>query len=359
MNLRLDGISKYFGDVVACDNVSLEVYKNEFFFILGPSGCGKSTLLKTIAGILEPDKGTIEFNERRIDELPANERPMNMVFQSYSLFPHLTVYNNIAFGLKMKNTFKEEIKTRVLSVLKLFRLEDLENRKPDQISGGQQQRVALARAIINKPQILLLEEPLSALDEKLRFEMESQLKILKKQFDSTFIYVTHNQNEALSMADRIAIMNKGKIEQIDTPYTIYNNPKSKFVAEFIGDINFIPFESVQKIHNQLVFQTKEKITFYANNLGLNRIERLLLAVRPEKICIDGSPSIIKKAENCISGVVRDIVFKGITTTFIVVTQSGLNLKVTDSNKTLDTNYQINDPVYLSWKKENSIVIEEE
>lgn len=237
--LEFKNVSKSYDNHIICSDINFRVNLNEFFFILGPSGSGKSTLLKLMAGIIHPDDGQILFNGNIINNIGANKRPFNMVFQHYSLFPHLNVFDNIAFGLRMKSAGKLEIKSKVNAALEAFQITALAMRKIDELSGGQQQRVAIARAIINEPQILLLDEPLSALDEKLRLEMQEVLLSLKSSLKTSFIYVTHNQDEALSMGDRIAVMNQGKIEQISTPYDIYHKPKNKFIAQFMGEINIL------------------------------------------------------------------------------------------------------------------------
>jgi spermidine/putrescine transport system ATP-binding protein len=232
------------GEVRAVDNVSLDIKSNEFFTLLGPSGCGKTTLLRMIAGLDIPTSGSIILDGQDIAPLPAYERPVNTVFQSYALFPHMTVAENIAFGMKMRGRPREEIEKAITNSLALVRLDDKAERKPSQLSGGQQQRVALARALVNQPKILLLDESLSALDYKLRKEMQIELKRLQRDTGITFIFVTHDQDEALSMSDRIAVMEKGKISQLDGPQEIYHQPSNRFVASFIGICNFVKASSL-------------------------------------------------------------------------------------------------------------------
>jgi spermidine/putrescine transport system ATP-binding protein len=237
--VELREVSKRFGEVEAVHQVSLQIREGEFFSLLGPSGCGKTTTLRMIAGFERPDAGEILIRGQRMNEVPPFHRPVNTVFQHYALFPHMTVFENVAFGLEMKRLPREEIRRRVAEALRLVRLTGLENRYPRQLSGGQQQRVALARALVNRPAVLLLDEPLGALDLKLRKEMQLELKNLQHQVGITFIYVTHDQEEAMTMSDRIAVMNQGRVLQVGTPVEIYERPATRFVADFIGETNFL------------------------------------------------------------------------------------------------------------------------
>ncbi len=235
--LNIVGVSKRYGDVEALNNVSIEIRENEFFALLGPSGCGKTTLLRTLAGLESLDSGTVTLANQDLLSTPANKRPVNLMFQSYALFPHLNVYDNIAYGLRREQLGKAEIDQRVLDVLTTVRLLDQKLRRPSQLSGGQKQRVALARAIVKRPKVLLLDEPLSALDKKVRSEMQLELKRLQHEAGITFVIVTHDQEEAMSIADRIALMDQGEVVQIATPVQMYHEPKTKFVADFIGTSN--------------------------------------------------------------------------------------------------------------------------
>ena len=237
--IRLEGIVKSFDDTVVLNGIDLSVDENEFVTLLGPSGCGKTTTLRIIAGFEKPDQGRVYFEGKDITGLPANRRPVNTVFQNYALFPHMTVGENIAFSLRVKNRPESEIKDRVAKALELVNLKGFENRRIDQLSGGQQQRIAMARAIVNEPRVLLLDEPLGALDLKLRQEMEYELVRLKKELGITFIYITHDQAEALSMSDKVVVMNEGYIQQEGTPQEIYDEPVNAFVADFIGDSNIL------------------------------------------------------------------------------------------------------------------------
>ena len=244
--IRLEGIVKSFDDTVVLNGIDLSVDENEFVTLLGPSGCGKTTTLRIIAGFEKPDQGRVYFEGRDITDLPANQRPVNTVFQNYALFPHMTVGENIAFSLRVKNRPEDEIKKKVANALKLVNLKGFENRRIDQLSGGQQQRIAMARAIVNEPRVLLLDEPLGALDLKLRQEMEYELVRLKKELGITFIYITHDQEEALTMSDKVVVMNEGYIQQEGTPQQIYDEPVNAFVADFIGDSNILSGQMVDE-----------------------------------------------------------------------------------------------------------------
>jgi spermidine/putrescine transport system ATP-binding protein len=350
MSLSLQEISKLFDKTIACDKVDLEIKQGEFFFILGPSGCGKSTLLKIIAGLLQQDSGVIKFDGISYNEIPAYERPFNMVFQNYSLFPHLSVFNNVGFGLKMNSTPKEEIKKKVEGALSLFQISELADRKPEQLSGGQQQRVALARAIVNQPKILLLDEPLSALDEKLRLSMRQTLKELKSKLNTTFIYVTHNQEEALSMGDRIAIMNKGKIEQVSTPRDIYYTPSTRFIAEFMGEVNIINYRVLYNDNNiqssTLCRDEKEFLSLNPNGLKRKELE----IVRPENIDIDKKELNKYDYAEVKKGKVIQKLFKGNTMTYIVQCDDGIIMKATDFNTGFIETILTGNEVYIGWKR---------
>jgi len=244
--IRLEGIVKSFDDNVVLNGIDLSVDENEFVTLLGPSGCGKTTTLRIIAGFEKPDEGRVIFEGKDITEMPANRRPVNTVFQNYALFPHMSVGENIAFSLRVKNKSEKEISKKVAQALKLVNLKGFENRRIDQLSGGQQQRIAMARAIVNEPRVLLLDEPLGALDLKLRQEMEYELVRLKKELGITFIYITHDQEEALTMSDKVVVMNEGYIQQEGTPQEIYDEPVNAFVADFIGDSNIVSGQMVEE-----------------------------------------------------------------------------------------------------------------
>lgn len=310
--IEIRNLTKSFGAVKAVDGVDLDIHAGEFLTLLGPSGSGKTTVLRMIAGFETPDSGTITLNNADITYLPPYERDVNTVFQDYALFPHMDVISNIEYGLRVKGVEKNERREKALRALDQVRLSGYENRKPHQLSGGQRQRVALARALVNRPSVLLLDEPLGALDLKLREQMQIELKELQRQVGITFIFVTHDQEEALTMSDRIAAFNNGKIEQVDTPQNIYDSPRTKFVAEFVGKTN----------------------TIEINGAKVN--------VRPESIRVADKEV---KSERSYSGTLRDIIFVGATTRFVVDTPVGL---ITALNA--EGNLKRGDLVYVSWEK---------
>ncbi len=298
--LRLEGVTKRFGNVVAVDDVTLEIEHGEVMSILGPSGCGKTTTLRLIAGFLKPDKGRILMGGSDVTGLPPEKRNVGMVFQNYALWPHMTVFDNIAFGLKIRKMPKEEIKRKVKEVLELVRLEGFESRYPPQLSGGQQQRIALARALALEPQVLLMDEPLSNLDAKLREEMRFEVRELQKKLSITTVYVTHDQAEALAISDRIAVMNRGKIVQVGSPSEIYDNPANQFVASFIGISNFIEgeLEAVEGEYGVVRLENGERVTcrLSPNLLSEGRTSgKVLIVVRPENIELakEGSENILE------------------------------------------------------------------
>jgi ABC-type Fe3+/spermidine/putrescine transport system ATPase subunit len=243
--IALTGVSKMFGGVAAVNDLSLEIGEGEFFSLLGPSGCGKTTTLRMIAGFETPDAGRVVLQGSDVTTTPANRRPVNMVFQQYALFPHMTIYDNVAFGLKMRGVPRADHRERVTEILRIVSLEGYERRRPRQLSGGQQQRVALARALVNRPAALLLDEPLGALDVKLRKQMQLELKRIQHELGTTFVYVTHDQDEALAMSDRIAVMNGGRVEQLGTPRQVYEQPTTEFVADFIGSLNVLDVDGAR------------------------------------------------------------------------------------------------------------------
>ena len=293
-------ITKSYGDTVVLDELNLYIRENEFLTLLGPSGCGKTTTLRIIGGFETPNMGQVIFEGKDITKLPPNERPLNTVFQKYALFNHMTISENIAFGLKIKKKSNAYIQDKIKYALKLVNLEGYENRVPDSLSGGQQQRIAIARAIVNEPKVLLLDEPLGALDLKLRQDMQYELIRLKNELGITFIYVTHDQEEALTMSDTIVVMNQGYIQQVGTPEDIYNEPKNAFVADFIGDSNIIPSVMVQdKLVNIL------GVNFPCVDIGFGRNKPVDVVIRPEDI------DLVKPENGRISGRVTSLLFKGV------------------------------------------------
>ncbi|MBO1436440.1 ABC transporter ATP-binding protein [Meiothermus sp. CFH 77666] len=309
--VRLEGVTKRFGEHKAVDNVSLEIRDGEFFSLLGPSGCGKTTLLRMIAGFDTPDEGRVIIGGKDMTEVPPYLRPVNTVFQNYALFPHMTVEQNIAFGLRMKKMPRDEIARRVQWALELINLPGYEKRRTDQMSGGQRQRIALARALVNEPEVLLLDEPLSALDLKLRQELRVDLMNLQERLGITFIFVTHDQEEALVMSDRIAVMNKGRIEQLGPTEEIYELPKTAFVAKFIGDSNLIPAQALEprKVRTpigEFVLDDEDALT---------PGQEVLLSVRPEKIRLfREKPNL----PNVFRAKVDDIIYTGSENQYVLL-----------------------------------------
>ncbi|WP_373600774.1 spermidine/putrescine ABC transporter ATP-binding protein [Paraclostridium bifermentans] len=298
--IELKNISKTYDDNTVLNNLSLDIKRNEFLTLLGPSGCGKTTTLKIIAGFEFADNGSVMFDDKEINNLPPNERQINTVFQKYALFPHMNIYENIAFGLKIKKLPKKEIDLKVKEMLKLVALEGFENRSVDSLSGGQQQRVAIARALVNEPKVLLLDEPLGALDLKLRQEMQTELKKIQQKLGITFIFVTHDQEEALTMSDTIVVMNKGKIQQMGTPEDIYNEPKNSFVARFIGESNI--FDGIMLEDYKVDFCNR---VFECVDKGFNKNENIEVVIRPEDI------KMVKAEDGMLKGKVISSVFKGV------------------------------------------------
>ena len=304
--IDLKDISVSFDAEQILDNISLEIGDKEFVTLLGPSGCGKTTILRIIAGFLEADSGDVFFDGKKINSVPANKRNINTIFQRYALFPHLNVYDNIAFGLRVKKVPKDEIYERVHEMLKLVNLEGFEKRSISRLSGGQQQRVAIARAVINKPKVLLLDEPLAALDLKLRKDMQTELKNIQKQLGITFVFVTHDQEEALSMSDKVIVMNEGKIQQIGTPLDVYNEPVNAFVADFIGESNIIDGVMLDDFKVRV-----EGVTLQCLDKGFKVNEAVDVVIRPEDV------DIVPAERGLITGEVTNETFLGVHYEIIV------------------------------------------
>lgn len=357
--VSLRNVCKTFpGGVKAVDDVSFDIAQNEFFALLGPSGCGKTTLLRMISGLETPTSGQIIIGGEDMALTPPNKRPTNMVFQSYAVFPHMTVADNVAYGLKVTGVPAEETRRRVGEALEMVKLTHLAARKPDQMSGGQRQRVALARALVKRPKVLLLDEPLSALDAKLRDEMRLELTRLQENVGITFIIVTHDQDEALSMASRIAVMDKGAVQQIATPSELYEQPTSRFIADFIGKVNLI--------NAKVVSSTAKKIV--CNAKGLGEIELpyegkptgdIAIAIRPEKLKIAGSAP---KAAKTISaeGKVRDVAYYGDTSHVVVRCKDDLELAVNVQNdkRAGGSGVERGQKVWIHWAPEDTLVLTE-
>ena len=327
--LELCGVSKTFGAVRAVDDLSLQVRRGEFLSLLGPSGCGKTTTLRIVAGFEKPSAGEVYLQGQPLGSTPPYKRHVNTVFQHYVLFPHMTVYQNLAFGLHMKHLPKDDIQSRVTEVLKIVELTSYEARYPHQLSGGEQQRVGLARALVNEPAVLLLDEPLGALDLKVRKRMQLELKRIHREVGITFLYVTHDQEEALVLSDRVAVMNHGRLEQLDTVENIYLCPCSTYVADFIGEINLFSGKLVAIDNRGMTIRTIEGDTLHAEiNDDLAIGTDVEAALRPEKITLSIAPP---HGENSYTGIVVDHTFLGPTTAYFVQLDSGKHIKVSRQN----------------------------
>ncbi|MGB2953113.1 MAG: ABC transporter ATP-binding protein [Gaiellaceae bacterium] len=321
--IALEGVSKRFGKVGAVQNVTLAIGEGEFFSLLGPSGCGKTTTLRMIAGFEVPDDGRIVLQGQDVTSLTANRRPVNMVFQQYALFPHMSIYDNIAFGLKVKRVPRHEHRDRVHEMLRVVELEGLERRRTRQLSGGQQQRVALARALVNRPAALLLDEPLGALDVKLRKQMQLELKRIQGELGTTFVYVTHDQEEALAMSDRIAVMNGGRVEQIGSPRKVYEQPQTAFVADFIGSLNALELEVEEIVGGYALmrFGEGERIVVPIGS-DARTGDAIRIAVRPERVQLGPVDSPSPDGGSRLEGTIAEIVYLGMYTQFHVETPAG-------------------------------------
>ena len=354
--ISIRGVSKAFGKLIAVDNISLDVEANEFFALLGPSGCGKTTLLRMIAGFSNPTSGQILIDGQDMAGITPDKRQVNMVFQSYAVFPHMNVARNVGYGLEVTQVSSAAIETKVSNALERVGLTDFANRMPDQLSGGQRQRVALARALVKEPKVLLLDEPLSALDAKLREQMQMELANLQADVGVSFIIVTHDQDEALSMADRIAVMRQGRVEQIASPGTLYESPQNRFVADFIGKINLIESEVTGggkgKISLATEYLGKISMPYNGNAKG-----KVCLAIRPEKISISKKPTNAK-ATISTKGKIIDWAYFGDNSHMIVANENGMKMGVVIQNSNRDSvdSFDIGDNVHLSWAHKDTLVL---
>ena len=314
--IQFKNIVKEFDGQLVLKGINLDIYENEFVTLLGPSGCGKTTLLRILGGFLEQTEGQVMFDGEEISKLPAYKREINTVFQKYALFPHMNVYDNVAFGLKIKKEAKDLIEQKVNRMLKLVNLEEYAKRSVTEMSGGQQQRVAIARALVNEPKVLLLDEPLGALDLKLRKEMQHELKKIQQEVGITFIFVTHDQEEALTMSDKIVVMKDGEIQQVGTPEDIYNEPINEYVANFIGESNIV--DGVMTKDYEVMFEDKK---FTCVDFGFKPNEKVDVVIRPEDL------DIVPKSQGKLRGIVKSVLFKGVHYEIIVETKSGTSITV--------------------------------
>jgi len=358
--IQIENVSKKFGDFVAVNNVSLKIYKGEIFCLLGGSGCGKSTLLRMMAGFENPSAGNIFLDGQDMAGIPPYNRPVNMMFQSYALFPHMSVEKNIAFGLEQERLSRGEIASRVEEILGIVKLGEYARRKPHQLSGGQRQRVALARALVKRPKLLLLDEPLGALDKKLREHTQFELINIQEQLGVTFIVVTHDQEEAMTLASRIGVMNRGEIVQIGTPTEIYEFPSTRFVTDFIGSVNMFEGQLVEDLPDRVRIKSDELggIVYVDHGISAAPGATVWAAVRPEKIEIKRTPPA-NTAENCVRGVVKEIAYMGDVSVYLVKIDTGKTMRVTLPNiERLSDDERIlwEETVYLSWHESSPVVV---
>jgi putrescine transport system ATP-binding protein len=358
--IRFEGVTKRFGDTVAVQDVSLDIFEREFFCLLGPSGCGKTTLMRMLAGFEEPSTGRVTLAGRDLAGVPPYRRPVNMMFQSYALFPHMSVERNIAFGLKQDRLPGDEIAARVEEMLRLVQLKPLARRYPDQLSGGQRQRVALARALAKRPKVLLLDEPLGALDKKLREETQFELMDIQQELGTTFLVVTHDQEEAMTMADRIGVMDQGRLVQVAAPGEIYEQPKSRFIAEFVGDVNILEGRvsgrddglwrvATDAAAAPLVIDDPDEV--------LEAGQSVAIAVRPEKMRIQHGPAP-QGLRNAIAGEVWDIGYLGDWTVYRVKLATGAILRVSSANASRFVEHPItwDEPVHLTFAPDAGVIL---
>ena len=351
--LELKDITKSFGETEVLKGISLSIEEGEFVTFLGSSGCGKTTILRIIAGLEYPDGGHVLIEGKDMENLGPEKRNVNMVFQNYALFPHMNVEQNIGYGLKIKGVAKEEIRRRVKEMLKLVQLEGFENRKPSAMSGGQRQRVAIARALINNPKVLLLDEPLGALDLQLRRQMQIELKHLQKELGITFIYITHDQEEAINMSDRIVVLNGGYIEQVGTPAEIYDEPKTAYVARFVGSANILRGTVIEVNEDRILLENSAGTMCGRCRRNVENGETHLLAVRSESIEISRTP----KSSIYIEGTIAEKNFAGGMLRIVVKTKAGQEIVV--SRHGINIDYVLGEHVYMEWPAEAAVLVAEE
>ena len=356
--IQIENVTKKFGDFTAIDNLTLDIYKNEFFSLLGPSGCGKTTLLRMLAGFEKITDGKILLDGEDISEIPPHLRPINMMFQSYALFPHMTVEKNIAFGLKQDKMPENLINQRVEEMLELVELTDFAKRKPNQLSGGQSQRVALARSLAKRPKLLLLDEPLGALDKRLREQTQFELMDIQEKLKVTFVIVTHDQEEAMTVSSRIGVMDSGNLIQVATPAEIYEAPINKDVADFIGDVNLFKgiYKGQNEIGTQLLSDDSNSIIYATQKVDAAIGNQLWFALRPEKLEI--SKRLPKNEHNILKGTIEDIAYGGSFSTYHVKLENGTILKAIRANRERTKEHHLTwgDEVFLQWAPHSAVVL---
>ena len=356
--IQIENVTKKFGDFTAIDNLTLDIYKNEFFSLLGPSGCGKTTLLRMLAGFEKITDGKILLDGEDISEIPPHLRPINMMFQSYALFPHMTVEKNIAFGLKQDKMPENLINQRVEEMLELVELTDFAKRKPNQLSGGQSQRVALARSLAKRPKLLLLDEPLGALDKRLREQTQFELMDIQEKLKVTFVIVTHDQEEAMTVSSRIGVMDSGNLIQVATPAEIYEAPINKDVADFIGDVNLLKgiYKGQNEIGTQLLSDDSNSIIYATQKVDAAIGNQLWFAIRPEKLEI--SKRLPKNEHNILKGTIEDIAYGGSFSTYHVKLKNGKILKAIRANRERTKEHHLTwgDEVFLQWAPHSAVVL---
>lgn len=347
--IEISQLTKQYGDQMVLESLNLSIKNGEFITLLGPSGCGKTTLLRLLSGFETPDSGEILLNHQNITQQPPEKRNIHIVFQQYALFPHMNVFDNIAFGLSCKKLPTQIIKQRVLDIMRKVGLEGFAARKPAALSGGQQQRVAIARAVVNEPALLLLDEPFSALDYHLRKAMQIELKNLQRTLGITFVFVTHDQEEALSMSDRVVVMNHGKIEQMGKPRDIYEEPNNLFVAKFIGETNTFDTTVIKTIADKIEVEIAGEIVHFNNDAGYTQGDRLNIIIRPEDIRVWGYKEVEDKGD-LLHGKVKNVIYKGSTVDLVVQLENGRTINATEFFDDDDEYllYEIDEPVLVKW-----------
>jgi len=358
--IRIENVTKKFGDFVAVNDVSLNIYRGEIFCLLGGSGCGKTTLLRMLAGFEQPTAGRISIDGAAMEGVPPYERPVNMMFQSYALFPHMTVEQNVAFGLKQEGLQRTEIEARVADMLGIVKLKGMEKRKPHQLSGGQRQRVALARSLVKRPKLLLLDEPLGALDKKLREHTQFELVNIQERLGVTFIVVTHDQEEAMTLASRIGVMDQGYIAQVGTPHEIYEFPNSRFVAEFIGNVNMFEGRIVEDEPDHATIESAELggLVYIGHGVSTAPEARVWAAIRPEKMLVAREAPATEF--NRASGTIREIAYMGDMSIYLVQLDSGKTVRITQQNSYRHAEERLtwDDRVWVSWNESSCVVVAE-